>query len=218
MSTPHIIEPRQPANAAVIWLHGLGADCYDFVPVVEMLGLPAEHAVRFIFPQAPTQPVTINGGMPMPSWYDILGMAPARAINHEQMQTSADSVLALVEQQRTAGIDYGRIILAGFSQGGAVVLHAAMQSRLPLGGLMALSTYGPTLEQLLVGPATNPLPIFFAHGRQDQMVQTRLGQQACDLLLAHGHQVQWQDYAMGHEVCPEEIADISVWLRARLGL
>ncbi|WP_022961152.1 alpha/beta hydrolase [Halopseudomonas pelagia] len=218
MTAPYIISPTAPADACVIWLHGLGADRFDFVPVVEALALPQHHAVRFIFPQAPTRPVTINGGLPMPSWYDILGMAPARAISHEQMQTSADMVISLINEQIAAGVPIERIILAGFSQGGAVVLHAAMQSHLPLGGVMALSTYGPTLDTLVEGESVRPLAIFCAHGQHDEMVKTNLGRQAHDLLQAAGHQVEWHDYPMGHEVCPEEIADIRQWLVARLGL
>lgn len=218
MTLPHIISPTAAADACVIWLHGLGADRFDFVPVVEALALPHEHGVRFVFPQAPTRPVTINGGLPMPSWYDILGMAPARAISQEQMQASADMVCELVDEQIASGITVERIILAGFSQGGAVVLHAALQSGLPLGGVMALSTYGPTLEQLVNGQSSKPLAIFCAHGRHDAMVATALGRQAHDLLEAAGHYVEWHDYPMGHEVCPAEIVDIRQWLMLRLGL
>lgn len=218
MSQPHIIEPSTTAQHSVIWLHGLGADRFDFVPVVDALDLPDDHGIRFIFPQAPTRPVTINGGFPMPSWYDILGMAPARAISHEQMQESADTVLALVNEQIAAGIPVENIILAGFSQGGAVVLHAAMQSDLALGGVMALSTYGPTLDTLIKGETARPLAIFCAHGLNDEMVKTTLGRQAHDVLETAGHQVEWHDYPMGHEVCPAQIADIRQWLITRLGL
>lgn len=218
MSQTHVIEPSTPARHCVIWLHGLGADMFDFVPVVDALNLPDNHGIRFIFPQAPTRPVTINGGFPMPSWYDILGMAPARAISHEQMQESADTVLELVDQQIAAGVPAANIILAGFSQGGAVVLHAAMQSDLTLGGVMALSTYGPTLDSLIKGKTTRPLPIFCAHGLNDEMVKTSLGRQAHDVLETAGHQVEWHDYPMGHEVCPPQIADIREWLIKRLGL
>ncbi|PKM31338.1 MAG: carboxylesterase [Gammaproteobacteria bacterium HGW-Gammaproteobacteria-11] len=218
-NAPHTIEPRNPADAAVIWLHGLGADCFDFVPVVEMLGLPASHGVRFIFPQAPTRPVTINGGIAMPSWYDILGMAPARAINQAQMQESADMVNSLVEQQLAAGIAAERIVLAGFSQGGAVILHAAVHQPRQLAGLMALSTYGPTLESLLAEQTDAPaLDIFFGHGRHDDVVLPRLGREAHDRLLAAGHRVEWHEYAMMHEVCPAEISDISRWLKQRLSI
>ncbi|MBQ0742009.1 MAG: alpha/beta hydrolase [Pseudomonas sp.] len=218
MSQPHVIEPSTTTRHCVIWLHGLGADRFDFVPVVDALDLPDDHGIRFIFPQAPTRPVTINGGFPMPSWYDILGMAPARAISHEQMQESADTVLSLVNQQIAAGVPAEHIVLAGFSQGGAVVLHAAMQSDLTLGGVMALSTYGPTLDTLVEGKTARPLAVFCAHGLNDEMVKTTLGRQAHDVLEAAGHQVEWHDYPMGHEVCPAQIADIRQWLITRLGL
>ncbi len=219
MTTPHIIEPTRPATACVIWLHGLGADCFDFVPVVEMLGLPANHGVRFIFPQAPTRPVTINGGLPMPCWYDILGMSPARAINHEHMQSAADGVKDLVEAQLADGIELNRIVLAGFSQGGAVVLHAAAQNQWPLAGVMALSTYGPTLDTLLEDNNNPPaLDIFFAHGRHDDMVRPAMGREAFDRLQAVGHRVSWHEYAMAHEVCPAEINDIRLWINQQLDI
>lgn len=214
---PLIIDPPGAADACIIWLHGLGADRYDFVPVVDALNLPAGHGLRFVFPQAPTRPVTINGGMPMPSWYDIIGMAPARAISHEQLQESADTVRALVNEQIDKGIKAERIVLAGFSQGGAVVLHSALQAGLPLGGIMALSTYGPTVEDLLAEPGEK-LDIFFAHGRQDAMVPHAMGRLAHDLLAQGGHRLEWHEYSMGHEVCPQEIADIRNWLRKRLGV
>ncbi len=212
---PLIIDPPSTADACIIWLHGLGADRYDFVPVVDALDLPASHGLRFIFPQAPTRPVTINGGMPMPSWYDIIGMSPARAISQEQLQESADTVREIIDQQIAQGIKVERIILAGFSQGGAVVLHSALQSGLPLAGVMALSTYGPTIEGLL-GKSDAKLDMFFAHGRQDPMVPHAMGRLAHDLVQQAGHRPQWHDYNMGHEVCPEEIADINAWLQQRL--
>jgi phospholipase/carboxylesterase len=214
---PLVIDPPGAADACVIWLHGLGADRFDFVPIVDALNLPASHGVRFIFPQAPTRPVTINGGMPMPSWYDIIGMAPARAISHEQLQESADTVRALVDEQVAKGISLERIILAGFSQGGAVVLHAALQSGLPLAGVMALSTYGPTIEDLLDQAAVK-LDMFFAHGRQDAMVPQAMGRLAHDQVQQAGHRPQWHEYSMGHEVCPQEVADIRGWLQQRLSL
>ncbi|QIB51000.1 alpha/beta hydrolase [Pseudomonas sp. OIL-1] len=217
--SPLIIDPPGKADACVIWLHGLGADRYDFVPVVEALRLPPGHGIRFIFPQAPTRPVTINNGFPMPCWFDILGLSPARIINTEQMQESVSTVLELVEQQRDQGIALERIILAGFSQGGAVVLQAALQSRLPFGGLMALSTYGPTLETLLQDASAEPvLDIFFAHGRYDDVLPVPMGRDAHDRLAALGHATHWHDYDMSHEVCPEEIVHIRSWLTQRLGL
>ncbi|MFT6429283.1 MAG: phospholipase/carboxylesterase [Halopseudomonas sp.] len=214
---PLVIDPTSQADACIIWLHGLGADRFDFVPVVDALDLPTSHGLRFIFPQAPTRPVTINGGMPMPSWYDIIGMAPARAISHEQLQESADMVRALVDEQVSQGIKVERIVLAGFSQGGAVVLHSALQSGLPLAGVMALSTYGPTVEDLLVETGEK-LDMFFAHGSQDAMVPHSMGRLAHDLVVQAGHRAQWHEYAMGHEVCPQEIVDINSWLRKRLSI
>lgn len=216
--SPLIIESPRAADACVIWLHGLGADRFDFVPVVDALALPQGHGVRFIFPQAPTRPVTINNGLPMPCWYDILGMSPARLINEQQMNESAAMVRALVQEQLDQGIDPRRIILAGFSQGGAVVLHAALESHLQLAGVMALSTYGPTLERLLAETSDIKLNLFFAHGQYDDVLPVHMGRDAHDRFAAAGHSVQWHQYGMSHEVCPEEIADIRRWLMERLTL
>lgn len=214
---PLIIDSPGPADACVIWLHGLGADRYDFVPVVEALGLPAGHGIRFIFPQAPNRPVTINGGYPMPCWYDILGMSPARLINEGQMDESAAMVRGLIADQLAEGIAPERIILAGFSQGGAVVLHAALESGLALGGVMALSTYGPTLERLFGKPSSAPqLDLFFAHGQYDDVLPAHLGRDAHDRFEAAGHRTRWHTYPMAHEVCPQEVADIRAWLAERL--
>ena len=147
MTTPLILEPSNSADACVIWLHGLGADRYDFLPVAEALQQRLL-STRFVLPQAPTRPVTINGGWSMPSWYDILAMSPARAINRDQLEASAQQVISLLEAQRDAGIDPARIFLAGFSQGGAVVLHTAfLRWQGPLGGVIALSTYAPTFTE-----------------------------------------------------------------------
>ena len=211
-----IIESPQPADACVIWLHGLGADRYDFVPVVKALELPADHRVRFIFPQAPTRPVTINGGYPMPCWFDILAVTPQRVMNMAQLDESVAMVRGLIDEQLTAGIAAERIILAGFSQGGAVIMHTALESRLPLGGIMALSTYGPTLEQLLSDHQGPTLNAFFAHGLYDDILQPEMGRKAHDLLQQAGHTTQWHAYPMAHEVCPQEIGDIRTWLSGRL--
>ncbi|WP_394560876.1 alpha/beta hydrolase [Aquipseudomonas alcaligenes] len=213
-----ILDPAQSADACVIWLHGLGADRYDFEPVAQMLQqrLPT---TRFVLPQAPSRPVTINGGWSMPSWYDILAMSPARAIDKEQMEVSAQTVIDLIEAQRDGGIDPARIILAGFSQGGAVVFHTAfLRWQGPLGGLMALSTYAPTFaDDLQLDAARRQLPVLCLHGSQDEVVPHFMGRAAHDALTAQGVPVGWREYPMGHEVVLEEIQDIGDWLQQRLG-
>ncbi|WP_061241079.1 alpha/beta hydrolase [Ectopseudomonas composti] len=213
MTAPMILQPPQPADASVIWLHGLGADRYDFLPVAEMLQerLPS---TRFILPQAPTRPVTINGGWSMPSWYDILAMTPARAIDQAQMEESADQVIALIEAELASAIAPERIILAGFSQGGAVVLHTAfLRYQEPLGGVLALSTYAPTFSaEMPLADTKRQLPALCLHGRFDDVVTPDMGRAAYDRLHAYGVPVQWRDYPMAHEVLPEEIRDIAEWL------
>jgi phospholipase/carboxylesterase len=217
MNDPLILQPTLDADACVIWLHGLGADRYDFLPVAEALQqqLPS---TRFILPQAPTQPVTINGGYAMPSWYDILAMSPARAINREQLEASAQQVIRLIETQRDSGIDPARIFLAGFSQGGAVVLHAAfLRWHGPLGGVIALSTYAPTFSDAMqLTDSQKQLSVLCLHGRFDDVVLPTMGRAAYDQLAARDVAVQWRDYPMAHEVLPEEIRDIADWLAQRL--
>jgi phospholipase/carboxylesterase len=218
MSHPLILEPVKAADACVIWLHGLGADRYDFMPVAEALQ-ETLLTTRFVLPQAPTRAVTINGGYEMPSWYDILAMNPARAINREELEGSAQMLLDLIEAQRDGGIDPARIFLAGFSQGGAVVLHTAfLRWQGPLGGVLALSTYAPTFsEELTVSASQQRIPAYCLHGTQDDVVQTSMGRAAYECLKALGVTVTWQEYPMGHEVLPQEISDIGVWLAQKLG-
>ncbi|HLD68097.1 MAG TPA: alpha/beta hydrolase [Pseudomonas sp.] len=217
MHEPLILQPTQAADACVIWLHGLGADRYDFLPVAEALQSRLS-STRFVLPQAPDQAVTINGGYSMPSWYDILAMSPARAINREQLEASTQRVIDLIEAQRDSGIDPARIFLAGFSQGGAVVLHTAfLRWQGELGGVLALSTYGPTFsEELQLSERAKQIPVYVLHGSFDDVVPTALGQAAHDFLLAQGVKVDWQQYPMAHEVMQEEICDIGLWLAARL--
>ncbi|WAJ38620.1 alpha/beta hydrolase [Pseudomonas sp. GOM7] len=217
MTPPMILQPPQTPDATVIWLHGLGADRYDFLPVAEMLQerLPS---TRFILPQAPTRPVTINGGWSMPSWYDILAMSPARAIDQAQMEESAAQVIALIEAELDSGIAAERIVLAGFSQGGAVVLHSAfLRYDGPLGGVLALSTYAPTFSADMRLTATQQrLPVLCLHGRFDDVVTPDMGRAAFERLQACQVPVEWRDYPMSHEVVPEEIGDIAQWLMQRL--
>lgn len=214
MNQPLILEPSQPADGCVIWLHGLGADRYDFQPVAQMLQrvLPR---LRFVLPQAPTRPVTVFNGMPAPSWYDILAMQPARAIDEAQLEESAQQVIALIEEQLAAGIAPRRIVLAGFSQGGAVVLHTAFRRwQGELGGLMALSTYAPTFDAgLQLSAERQRLPVLCLHGSADDVVAPALGRAAHDFLLAQGVPVEWHGYPMAHEVVLEEIEDIAAWLQ-----
>ncbi|MEZ3184730.1 alpha/beta hydrolase [Pseudomonas sp. LM13] len=218
MTTPLILEPSNSADACVIWLHGLGADRYDFLPVAEALQQRLL-STRFVLPQAPTRPVTINGGWSMPSWYDILAMSPARAINRDQLEASAQQVISLLEAQRDTGIDPARIFLAGFSQGGAVVLHTAfLRWQGPLGGVIALSTYAPTFtEPSAFAPAALQYPVLCLHGSRDDVVPMAMGRAAFQTLQDAGVTAAWHDYPMGHEVLPEEIRDIGAWLSERLG-
>ena len=218
MSKPLIIEPQKTADACVIWLHGLGADRYDFLPVAEALQ-ESLLSTRFVLPQAPTRPVTINGGYAMPSWYDIKAMSPARSISEEELNESADMVSNLIEAQRQSGIDANRIFLAGFSQGGAVVLHTAyLKWQGPLGGVLALSTYAPTFSnELQLSASQQRVPALCLHGQYDEVVQNAMGRTAYEHLKRLGVTVTWQEYPMGHEVLPEEIRDIGTWLTKHLG-
>ena len=207
------LEPDQNANATVIWLHGLGANGHDFEPIVPELQFPKEMAVRFIFPHAPSIPVTINGGMVMPAWYDILSMDIDRKIDHQQIQASASAIKALIDREIERGIDSWRIVLAGFSQGGAVAYEAALSYAKPLAGLMALSTYFATGETVQIASENQHLPIEIFHGTQDPVVPEILGQQAMRELTKKGFTPGYHTYPMQHAVCPEQISDISRWLQ-----
>ncbi|WP_053187028.1 alpha/beta hydrolase [Pseudomonas thivervalensis] len=217
MTDPLILEPSGTVDACVIWLHGLGADRYDFMPVAEILQRTLTKT-RFVLPQAPTQPVTINGGYEMPSWYDIRALSPARAIDEQQLEASAQRVIDLIETQRASGIDASRIFLAGFSQGGAVVYHTAfVKWQGPLGGVIALSTYAPTFsDELQLSASQQRIPVLALHGQYDEVVLNPMGRTAKEYLKQHGVTVTWQEYPMGHEVLPKEIQDIGTWLAERL--
>ena len=217
MTDPLILQPANPADACVIWLHGLGADRYDFLPVAEALQ-ESLLTTRFVLPQAPTRPVTINGGYEMPSWYDIKAMSPARSISLEELEASAKMVTDLIEAQQRTGIDTSRIFLAGFSQGGAVVFHTAFKKwEGPLGGVIALSTYAPTFDNdLELSASQQRIPTLCLHGQYDDVVQNAMGRSAYEHLKDRGVTVTWQEYPMGHEVLPQEIHDIGTWLTERL--
>ncbi|WP_024951702.1 alpha/beta hydrolase [Cobetia crustatorum] len=213
---PQVIEPQGQVDACVIWLHGLGADGSDFVPVVPALGLSAGHGVRFVFPHARELAVTVNGGMRMPAWYDILEMNLGRRVEESQLRESAAYVHALIEEQIVQGIESRRIILAGFSQGGAVVYEAALSCEQPLGGLLALSTYFATSATLQPSAANQGLDISVHHGTQDDVVPLSLGEAGAESARALGHPVEWQAWPMAHAVCLEEIEAIGEWFMARL--
>ena len=212
--TPIVIEPAGEADASVIWLHGLGADGHDFEPVVDQLQDAASRATRFVFPHAPMQPVTINGGMMMRAWYDILDMQIERRVDVEGVARSAAIAEQLIAEQCAAGIEPRRIVLAGFSQGGAIALHAGLRHGQRLAGIMALSTYLPVREGLEdeVSAANRDVPVLLAHGSQDPVVPLSASESSRVLLRSLGYRVQCNTYPMPHSVCAEQLRDISCWL------
>lgn len=205
-------EPKTPANSAVIWLHGLGADGNDFAPVVAQLTLPPSAAVRFVFPHAPSIPVTINGGYVMPAWYDILEMSLDRKVDQKQLCASATAIAQLIEREVERGIDRNRIVLAGFSQGGAVVYETALSYPETLGGLLILSSYFATADTIVFHPATEAMPILIQHGSFDPVVPEALGQRAYRQLMDKGYDVSYQSYPMEHTLCAEQVIAINAWL------
>lgn len=221
---PIILQTGNQPQHSIIWLHGLGADGQDFVPIAGELNLPV--AVRYIFPHAPMRPVTINGGFVMRAWYDITHSPPpafskSGSDAHQDaagIRASQVEVESLIAQEVANGIAPGNIFLAGFSQGGAIVLHTALRLSTPIGGVLALSTYLPLAEsapdEMLAG--TRATPIFMAHGRSDQVIPLTLGAASKDKLREFGYAVEWHEYAMQHSVCEEELRDIEAWLAKRL--
>lgn len=214
---PHIAldSGRQPQHS-IIWLHGLGADGHDFVPVAEELELPV--AVRYIFPHAPMRPVTINGGFVMRAWYDIAVDRIEAAQDESGIRASQADVEALIAQETARGIAPHNIILAGFSQGGAIALHTALRQPVPLGGVLALSTYLPLAGMAghEMQPDCRRTPIFMAHGRSDPIVPYGLGLESRNKLAEMGFTVDWHEYPMQHSVCEAELRDIETWLTLRL--
>ena len=211
------IETAASPDAAVIWLHGLGADGHDFEPVVPELRLPAELGVRFVFPHAPVRPVTLNMGMRMRAWYDIYQLGGGRE-DAEGIQASQALTEGLIARERSRGIAPDRIVLAGFSQGGAIALHTGLRHADRLAGILALSTYLPLSGMLPAeaSPANRAAPIFMAHGRFDDVIPIGRARQSRALLEQQGYPVAWHEYSMPHSVCGEEIGDISGWLLSRL--
>lgn len=208
------IETGEKPDAAIIWLHGLGANGHDFVPIVEQLPLPDDLAIRFIFPHAPMRPITINQGYTMPGWYDLYSLAKGGEEDRDGIIKTSQTIGKLCDSQQKLGISSERIILAGFSQGGAIALHCGLRYNDKLAGIMALSTYlclPETLTQELSSHASST-PLFMAHGRQDDVLAYDFGSSSKDTLISNGINVNWHAYNMAHSVSPEEITDIGNWI------
>jgi len=207
------IETGPRPGAAVIWLHGLGADGHDFEPVVPELGLPAAAAVRFIFPHAPVRPVTLNMGMRMRAWYDILQLGGG-AEDEAGIRASQAALEKLIGIERNRGIDARKIALAGFSQGGAIALQTALRYPERLAGVLALSTYLPLAQKLEAerAMANRDIPVFMAHGSSDPMIPLERAERSRDRLAALGYAIEWHQYPMPHSVCAPELADIGAFL------
>lgn len=207
------IEPHQgKADAAVIWLHGLGADGHDFEGVIPELGLPANHGIRFILPHAPAIPVTLNNGMVMPAWFDILDLNNGK-LNVRQLLASAAAVHSLIDREMERGVASERILLIGFSQGGAVNYQAALTYDKPLGGMLAMSSYFPTGDVIEVHPANSSIPIQIFHGLHDTVLPVLLAQRSKARLEALGLHPEYKIYPIDHEVAAEEIRDTAAWIR-----
>ncbi|CAM2066249.1 Alpha/beta hydrolase fold domain-containing protein [Sulfidibacter corallicola] len=222
MSQPRLetieIEPKQPAEACVIWLHGLGADGHDFEPIVPELGFD-DLPVRFIFPHAPVRPVTLNGGFAMRAWYDIYSLERGTKEDGEGVRESERLVRDLISREKERGIAANRLVLAGFSQGGAMALHTMIRFEEQLAGVLALSCYVPINETAADEDrkVNHGIPLFMAHGTYDPVVPIQWGRKSHDLLETLGYQPKWHQYPMPHSVSPEEIRDIGLWLRGVLG-
>lgn len=202
---------------SVIWLHGLGADGHDFAPIVPELVRPHWPAIRFVFPHAPKRPVSINGGMPMRAWYDIVSMDFRSRADAAGVAESVTQVEALIAREQARGIPLDRILLAGFSQGGAITLATGLTRREPLAGLIALSTYLPEVDaaatQLVEGATTQP--VFMAHGSADPVIPVQIAEHSAQVLKELGFSLEWHRYPMAHQVCAEEIHALGEWLQLR---
>ena len=208
------IETAPNPDAAVVWMHGLGADGHDFEPIVPELRLPATTRIRFVFPHAPLRPVTINQGHVMRAWYDIRALAGVRREDEAGVRQSARQVEALLARERQRGIAPGRIVVAGFSQGGAMALHVGLRHPDRLAGILALSCYLPIANTLdtELSPANRDVPIFWAHGLHDPMIPQAMAEQGRAQLGELGYQIDWHQYPIPHSVSAEEIADVARWL------
>ena len=212
------VAPAREHRATIIWLHGLGADGHDFEPIIPALRLPDSLGVRFLFPEAPFRPVTINDGMEMRAWFDIESVTRERAVNREHLAESVAGVRVLIERERERGIPPQRLLLAGFSQGGAVALHATVcpgpggEAPVEVGGVVALSTYVPDFEAV-VAPRDPPVPIFQAHGSFDPLIPLHFAAVSRRVLTNAGWPVEFHDYPMAHHVSEAEIHDLGLFLR-----
>ena len=211
------VEAGSPVRAAVVWLHGLGADGHDFEPIVPALGLD-DLGVRFVFPHAPRRAVTLNTGLIMPAWFDLRSLDLDLDVDLRGIEESVAQVEALLDREARRGVTAERLVVAGFSQGGAIALLEALRRPERLAGVMALSTFLPreAASALFPGRGASGLPAFLAHGAQDPMIPIAWGEATRDHLETLGLEVTWREYPMAHEVAPEEIADIAGWLRGRL--
>ena len=211
------IEKETGANpsVAIIWMHGLGADANDFVPMLHELDLRGLPAIRFVFPNADTMPVTINGGYVMRAWYDIVATDLGRQEDEAGLRASQAKVEALIEREKARGIPAERIILAGFSQGCAMTLQTGLRQQEKLAGLMCLSGYVPIADKAVAEhtPTSLATPIFMVHGRMDPVIPVARAEQSRDLLKQLGYSVEWHDYPMQHSLCQEEVVHISAWLK-----
>jgi phospholipase/carboxylesterase len=208
------VETAPSPGAVVIWMHGLGADGYDFVDIPPVLGLPTRLAVRFVFPHAPMQPVTINGGMVMRAWYDVRHDAGARREDEAGVRASQRRIEALIARETARGVPASRVVLAGFSQGGAMALHTGLRHGARLAGVMALSCFLPLADRLgaEASPANRDVPVFLAHGTHDPVIPLARAREAHEALTGLGYPVEWHEYPMPHSVCDAEIRDIGAWL------
>jgi phospholipase/carboxylesterase len=208
------IETAPNPDAAVVWMHGLGADGHDFEPIVPELGLPATTRIRFVFPNAPLRPVTINQGHVMRAWYDIRALAGVRREDEAGVRQSARQIEALIARERQRGIAPGRLVLAGFSQGGAMALHVGLRYPDRLAGILALSCYLPLASTLAteLAPANRDVPVFWAHGLHDPMLPLAMAEQGRAQVAELGYQIDWHQYPIPHSVSAEEIADVARWL------
>ena len=214
MQQPETVEVTIGENpvGSIIWLHGLGADGHDFEPIVPELRLPGDLPLRFVFPHAPVRPVTINGGMAIRAWYDILSLDAEGRADAQGVRDSTALLEAVIEREIERGIDVNNIVVAGFSQGGAIAINAVLHSKRRFGGLMALSTYIVLPGELSASAGNRDVPVFMAHGSFDPMLPMQWGRASADKLIEAGFSVEWHDYPMAHAVCPEEIDDIRAWL------